>query len=315
MPGEGTIAEEILPSPAADDVVVRTRFTAISRGTETLVFAGLVPPSEYGRMRAPFQEGAFPGPVKYGYCNVGEVESGPSHLIGRQVFSLYPHQTRFVVPAAAVHDVPSSVPPERAVLAANMETALNGVWDGDVKPGDRIAVVGGGTVGCLVAWLASRVPGCDVTLVDINPARASIARDLGVPFAAPARAPRECDVLFHVSGSPDGLATALTLCAFEATIVEMSWYGSKTVTAPLGEAFHSQRLTIRSSQVGHVAPSNRARWTHRRRMALALSLLAAPELDALVTGESPFEELPMVMGELASGRRDALCHRIRYELS
>lgn len=311
-PGQGAILDESLPAPAAGDAVVRTRYSGISRGTESLVFAGKVPDAERQRMRAPFQAGDFPGPVKYGYCNVGEVESGPAELTGRLVFSLFPHQTRFVAPASALCVLPDDVPAGRAVLAANMETAVNGVWDAGIQPGDRVAVVGAGTVGCLVAWLAGQIPGTEVCLIDINPARAAVASTLGVRFATPADAPRECDVVMHASGAPRGLELALTLAAFEAAVIEMSWFGSQPVSLPLGEAFHARRLTIRSSQVGHVATSHRARWDHRRRMQLAVSLLRAPVLDVLISGESPFGELPTLMSDLASGRRDALCHRVRY---
>jgi 2-desacetyl-2-hydroxyethyl bacteriochlorophyllide A dehydrogenase len=311
-PGRSELRDEHLPEASESDVVVRTRFTAVSRGTESLVFSGLIPPAEYQRMRAPFQAGDFPGPVKYGYCNVGEVEQGPATLAGRTVFCLYPHQTRYVVPASAVQVLPDSVPAARGVLAANMETALNGVWDADIQPGDRVAVVGAGTVGCLVAWLASRIPGTEVCLVDINPARRAVAESLGVGFAAPAGAPAERDVVVHASGAPDGLRVALGLAAFEAVVVELSWFGAREVTLPLGEAFHVKRLTIRSSQVGHVATSRRARWDYRRRMTLALALLADPALDVLVTGESAFEDLPEVMPALAGGAGSVLCHRIRY---
>ncbi len=276
------------------------------------MFAGRVPLAEYQRMRAPFQEGEFPGPVKYGYCNVGVVEAGPADLVGRHVFSLYPHQTHFVIPASALHLVPRDVPPARAVLAANMETAVNGVWDAALQAGDRVAVIGAGTVGCLVAWLAAQIPGTDVCLIDTNAARRPIAEALGVHFATPTEAPTDQDVVIHASGSASGLTLALDLAGFEAAIVEMSWFGSQTVALPLGSAFHARRLSIRASQVGHVATSQRARWDYRRRMQLALRLLAAPVLDQLVTGESPFEELPIVLRDLAAGTRDALCHRIRY---
>lgn len=311
-PGHGAIRDESLPIPTASDVIVRTLFSGISRGTEALVFNGRVPDAERQRMRAPFQSGDFPAPVKYGYCNVGEVESGPADLVGRAVFSLFPHQTRFVVPASAVHVLPGDVPAERAVLAANVETAINGVWDADIQPGDRVAVVGGGTVGCLVAWIAGQIPGTEVCLVDINPARSDVAAALGVGFATPEQAPAERDVVVHASGSPRGLALALTLAAFEAAIVEMSWFGTQSVPLPLGESFHAKRLSIRSSQVGHVSPAHRARWSYARRMALALALLRAPALDVLISGESRFDELPAVMPALAGGERDALCHRIRY---
>jgi 2-desacetyl-2-hydroxyethyl bacteriochlorophyllide A dehydrogenase len=312
-PGRGELRRELLRPPTADDVVVRALFSGISRGTEALVFSGRVPRSEWARMRAPFQEGEFPGPVKYGYASVGRVECGPSHLSGRIVFALYPHQTRYVVPAAAVSVVPVDVPPQRAVLAANLETALNGIWDARLHIGDRVVVIGGGTVGCLVAWLAARIPGCEVQLVDRNATRADSAKALGVSFAHVDDAMRDADVVIHASGSPEGLQLALDLAGVEATVVEMSWFGDRQVSLPLGGAFHSRRLTILSSQVGRVAPDQRARWDTRRRMALALSLLTDASLDVLVTGESPFDELPEVMAWLADAPGDVLCHRIRYE--
>src|SRR5471032_194937 len=312
-PGRGEIRTEPLAALADGDVLVRARFSGISRGTEALVFEGRVPVSEHERMRAPFQEGALPAPVKYGYASVGEVERGPRELKGRYVFALYPHQTRYVVPAASVFLLPDAVPPQRAVLAANVETAINGLWDARPQVGDRIVVIGGGTVGCLVAWLAGRLPGCDVELVDINPHRAPIAEALGVRFARPQQAADDADVVIHTSGSPEGLALALRIAGFEATIVEMSWYGNHAVPVALGEGFHARRLTLKSSQVGRVAASQRARWDTRRRMHLALTLLTDDALDVLISGESAFDALPQVMAQLAAAPGDALCHRIRYD--
>ncbi len=311
-PGRGEIRDEELPAPTERDVLVRTLYSGISRGTESLVFTGRVPESEWQRMRAPFQAGDFPAPVKYGYVNVGRVEHGPADLLGRVVFVLYPHQTRYVVSAASAYVVPDDVPPARAVLAANLETAINGVWDAGVQIGDRVTVIGGGTVGCLVAWLATRVVGCEVELVDVNPARAATARALGVRFATAAAAAAERDVVIHASGSPAGLALALQVAALEARVTELSWFGDQMVALPLGGAFHSKRLTIRASQVGLVATSQRSRWDFRRRMQLALRLLADQTLETLISGESAFEELPGVMAELATTPADTLCHRIRY---
>jgi len=311
-PGRGEIRSEALRVAAGDEVVVRALYSGISRGTEALVFNGRVPPSEWGRMRAPFQVGEFSTPVKYGYSVTGIVEQGPGELIDRHVFVLHPHQTRFVVPATAVQVLPDGVPPSRAVLAANLETALNGIWDARPHVGDRISVIGAGTVGMLTAWLANRVPECVVELVDTNPQRAAVARALGVPFTTPADAAGDADIVIHASGSPSGLELALSLAALEATVVEMSWFGDQTVTLPLGGAFHSKRLTLASSQVGRIAPAQRARWDHRRRMQLALGMLRDQALDAVITGESPFEMLPDVMAGLAATPGDVLCHRIRY---
>jgi hypothetical protein len=312
-PGRGEIRAESLAPPAADEVVVRACFSGVSRGTEALVFGGHVPASEHQRMRAPFQAGEFPAPIKYGYASVGRIERGPRELQDRTVFTLYPHQTRYVVPVQAVHIVPDEVPPQRAVLAANLETAINGLWDARPQVGDRITVVGAGTVGCLVAWLAGRIPGTDVELVDTNPRRASIAAALGVRFAAPDAVRAGADLVVHVSGSPAGLALALRAAAFEATVVEMSWYGDTLVPLALGEAFHAQRLCLISSQVGSVPAAQRARWDTRRRMQLALAMLAEPALDALITGESAFDAMPDLMAQLASAPGDTLCHRIRYD--
>jgi hypothetical protein len=312
-PGRGEIRTEALRDPTSDDVVVRARYSGISRGTEAIVFRGRVPASEYQRMRAPFQTGEFPAPVKYGYASVGEIERGPRELEGRIAFVLYPHQTRYVVPLTSVHVLPRSVPAARAVLAANLETAVNGVWDADPRIGDRVVVIGGGTVGCLAAWLASRIPGCQVELVDVNPRRGEIARALGVTFTSPERLADGADVLVHASGSPEGLALAIRAAGFEATIVELSWYGSDDVPVALGGSFHSRRLTLMSSQVGSIARAQRSRWDRHRRMTLALDLLAHDELDALITGESRFEDLPSVMESLAAAPGDTLCHRIRYE--
>ena len=311
-PGRGEIRGEVLGTPSEGDVVVHALYSGISRGTEALVFGGHVPRSEWGRMRAPFQAGEFPAPVKYGYSSVGRVVGGPDELAGRTVFVLHPHQTRFIVPVAAVHVVPDGIPPTRAVLAANLETALNGVWDARPHVGDRIAVIGAGTVGCLAAWLVSRVPGCDVELVDINPRRAAVARAVGVRFAEPATAAGEADLVIHASGAPAGLELALRVAAVEAKVVELSWFGDQIVPLSLGGAFHARRLMIAASQVGRVAPSQRPRWDTRRRMHLALTLLNEPVLDALITGESEFEALPDVMAKLARSPGDALCHRIKY---
>lgn len=304
--------------PAVD---VRALYSGISRGTETLVFSNQVPPSQYQDMRAPFQEGDLPFPVKYGYASVGEITAGPDHLKGRSVFCLFPHQTDYRVPASAVVPLPDGLPPGRAVLAANMETAVNGLWDAAPRIGDRIAVVGLGVVGLLVAWLASRIPGTRVTAVDINPGRQSVAEALGLDFTT--RCHRDDhDLVIHASGHPAGLETALELAGMEARIIEMSWYGTKNVPLSLGQGFHSRRLTIRSSQVGHLNPQQLPRWQYRDRMTLALGLLKHDVLDRLITGESSFEALPGVMAALAGApggqsanlsAAETLCHRIAYD--
>jgi len=322
-PGRGEILPRELPAVVQGALRIRTLFSGISRGTEGLVFRGEVPASQHDALRAPFQEGSFPGPVKYGYCSVGRVEAIPDRLpahlppdlLGRAVFVLYPHQDFYWVLPDAVTPLPTDVPPGRAVLAANLETAVNVVWDGAPAPGDRIVVVGAGVIGLLVAWLCRPIPGCRVTLVDVDPGRAAVAEALGLNFVDDGGGrlePGSADLVFHASGNPDGLVRSLELAADEGTIVEASWFGTRNVTLPLGEAFHSRRLTLRSSQVGRIPTHHAPRWSFHRRMELAVRLLRAPELDALISGESDFEELPDVMRRLSASSVDTLCHRIRY---
>ena len=301
----------------ADQVLVRAIYSGISRGTESLVFKGEVPESQYQAMRAPFQEGTFPGPVKYGYASVGEVQENEdgNDLEGRTVFCLYPHQDVYHVPVSEVTLVPEAVPAGRAVLAASMETAVTIVWDARPTAGDRIVVIGAGVVGLLVAWLCRQVPGTTVTIVDVNAERLSVAEALQVAFCIQPTEGVEADLVIHASGDPDGLRSGLVVAGMESTIIEASWYGSRSVSLPLGEDFHSRRLTLKSSQVGRVPPDRASRWSRARRMKLALELLRAPELDVLITGESDFAELPIVLARLSAEPSAALCHRIRYPTS
>ncbi|RXF72844.1 zinc-dependent alcohol dehydrogenase [Hansschlegelia zhihuaiae] len=288
--GDGRV--ELRAASGGDgEACVRSICSGVSRGTERLVLEGRVPESEWRRMRAPRQEGEFPGPVKYGYAAVGVVEEGPRELVGRRVFCLNPHEEAFRAPASALHPLPEGLPSRRATLAANMETALNALWDSGAGACDRIVVVGGGVVGLLVASLAARLPGAEVVVVDVEPGRRSVAERLGAGFASPGDAPRDADVVLHASASAAGLATALSCAGEEASVVEMSWHGSDDVAVPLGRAFHARRLKLISSQVGQVAPSRRPRWSSRRRLAAALELLAAePRLDDLIDVEIPFED-------------------------
>jgi threonine dehydrogenase-like Zn-dependent dehydrogenase len=312
-PGVGELRRATVPEPGDGEVLVRALRSGVSRGTEALVFRGEVPPTEYARMRAPFQEGQFPGPVKYGYLNVGVVESGPDDLQGRTVFCLYPHQSRYVVPASSVVPVPDGVPPTRAVLAGTVETAVNALWDAPPLVGDRVTVVGAGMVGCSVARLAAGIPGVRVTLVDVDPSRSSVASALGVAFAAPEDAAGDQDLVVHTTATSAGLETSLGLLAPETSVLDLSWYGDRPVRLSLGTRFHSDRLGIRASQVGTVAPARAGRRTTADRLRLALDLLRDPAYDALLTGSSSLASLPEVLARLADGDTRTICHTVTYE--
>ena len=306
-PGEGAIRTAALPPAGPGDVLVHAVASGISRGTESLVLRGAVPESQWRAMRCPFQEGDFPAPVKYGYAVAGRTDDGD------RVFCLHPHQDRFVLPREAAVPIPPEVPFRRAVLAANMETAVNALWDAPPRLGDRIAVVGGGVIGCLVAALAARHPAVRVEMIDVNPRRRAVAEAFGVGFSLPDDGSADADLVIHASGTAPGLATALRLAAFEATVLDLSWYGDAPVAVPLGENFHSRRLTLRSSQVGSVAPSRRANRSRRDRLCLALDLLRDPVFDLLLTGETSFAELPAAMARLVADPGDTLCHVVTYE--
>ena len=300
-----------LAPPGAGEVEIHAAYSGISRGTENLVFHGQVPAAEYQRMRCPFQAGSFPWPVKYGYSLVGHVRGGAAD--GRAVFCLHPHQARAVVPETAARALPARLPPLRAVLAANMETAINALWDAPVRPGAEVRVVGAGVIGCLVAYLAARVAGSRVQLIDLRPNRAETAQALGAAFARPEAADDGADLVFHASGSEEGLACAMALAGDESEIVELSWYGNRSVAVPLGGGFHSRRLSLRSSQVGQVAPVQRPRWSHARRLDLALELLCDPVLDCLVHDPQPFSAAPAVLAATCEDGADRFCQPLQYD--
>jgi NADPH:quinone reductase-like Zn-dependent oxidoreductase len=311
-PGKIELRSETLPILRAGDALVRTDVSAISRGTERLVLEGKVPISEHERMRGPNMDGDFPHPVKYGYCAVGVVEEGPATVMGKRVFALHPHQEAFVVPAASLTVLPDALPSARATLSANMETALNALWDSGAGPGDRIAVIGGGVVGCLIASLAAALPGADVTLVDTVRSRKAIAESFGCAFALPGSAPEDCDVVFHASASAAGLATALDCAGFEGVVVEASWFGATPVPVLLGQSFHSGRLKFVSTQVGQVSTSRRARWSHARRMDKAMSLLTDKRYDALLGEELAFSLAPERLPDLIRST-DGFAPLLRYK--
>lgn len=315
--GRGELRDEPLSALGEGEVLVTALHSGVSRGTELLVHRGGVPDEVADRMRAPHQEGGFPWPVKYGYLSVGRVAAGPPELTGRVVFCLYPHQDRYVVPAAAVTPVPGDVPARRAVLAGTVETAVNGLWDAAPRLGDRVAVVGGGLVGVTVAALLRRFPVDRLELVDVDPARAELAAGLGVPFALPAAAAGDCDVVLHCSATGAGLSTALGLLGDEGEVVDLSWYGAGEVAVALGAGFHARRLSVRASQVGSVAAARRARRTTGDRLALALDLLRDPAFDLLLGAGTPFADLPETMRRLAAGETDpavdGLCTVVDYD--
>jgi threonine dehydrogenase-like Zn-dependent dehydrogenase len=311
-PEKGELRREDLPAPGPGEARVRTLFSGISKGTELVVHNARVPECVAEEMAAPNQEGTFPSPVKFGYLSVGVVEAGPGEWLGKTVFCLYPHQDRYVVPVESLTEVPEDVPARRAVLTGTVETAINGIWEAGPRLGDRVAVIGAGLVGGMVAKLLASFPLGRLQLIDVDPAKRAFAETLGVEFSHPDDALPDCDIVIHCSASQEGLARALQLAGNDGDIIEMSWYADRNVTVPLGEDFHARRLSIRASQVGVVARARRHRRTNADRLQLAVSLLRDPGFDVFLTGTSTLDELPDVVQRLSDGTLDALCHVIEY---
>ncbi len=311
-PGRGELRREELPAPGPGEALVRTLYSGISKGTELVVHNRHVPECVADAMAAPHQAGSFPYPVKFGYLSVGTVEQGPRDWQGKTVFCLYPHQDRFVVPVGELTPVPDGVPARRAVLTGTVETAVNGLWEAGPRLGDRVAVIGAGLVGGMVAKLLTGFPLARLQLIDVDPAKREFAEALGVGFSHPDDALGDCDIVIHCSASPEGLGRSLQLAGDDADVIEMSWYADRPVSIPLGEDFHARRLSIRASQVGVVARARRHRRTNADRLALAVGLLRDPGFDVFLTGASEFAELPDVVRRLADGTLPALCHVIEY---
>ena len=315
-PGQANVQTETVEPASPEDCLVTALHSAVSRGTESLIFHGRIPPSEYQRMRAPFMGGQFPFPVKYGYCHVGLVEQGSAELEGQRVFSLHPHQSAFFARPSTLCPLPDALPGTRAVLAANMETALNAVWTAKVGPADHVTIVGAGVVGLLVAYLCGQIPGTQVCVIDPFEGRATLCHALGVQYLHPDRIDdalaRDCDVVFHTSGNPKGLETALACAGNEAAVIELSWYGNRIVPVSLGQAFHSRQLRLLSCQVGHIESSHLPRWDYRRRLVAAIDLLLDDRLDCLLEPAIALAEVPARLNRLFDPDHPALCQVIDY---
>lgn len=310
--GKSEMRSQQLPPRQNEQLLVRAAYGAVSRGTESLVFHGAVPASMLESMRCPHQEGELSLPVKYGYCSVGEVIEGAADWLGQRVFCLHPHQDYYLVSQTAVSRIPANVPSARAVLAANMETAINALWDAEPTVGCRATIIGAGAVGLLLGRLLSQIPGVDLELVDTSADKDEVCRALGSHCVRPAQARSDRDLVIHATGNGAGLQTALNLAGTEAVVLELSWYGTRPVTLELGGPFHNRRLKIISSQVGTVAPRMRPRWSYARRMSLALELLEDEALDVLLSEPTPFEQLPLALPTLFSNPGSTVTQLVDY---
>jgi threonine dehydrogenase-like Zn-dependent dehydrogenase len=306
--GRAVLREETLPAPRDGWCRVEALYSAVSPGTERLVASGRVPAEVAEIMRCPYMEGAFPFPVKYGYSLVGRVTDGP--LAGKIVHLLHPHQERMQVRVSDLRVVPGDVPPERATLAANLETAVTALWDGRVTAGERVLVIGFGIVGSLVARLVSAIPGVELDVVERDPAKRALASTLG--FTARETPRDDYDVAFGASGSAAEVQLAIDAVGNEGRVIELSWLGLQSAAILLGGSFHSGRKQLIASQVSQIPPSLRGRWDYARRTQLVFSLLRDPVFDQHITRQVAFEELPDFIADLCATPSAGLSVTVRY---
>jgi len=307
------ILKERLPLLKPGWCKLQTFFSAISPGTERLVYSGDVPENLRQEMKCPYMGGEFPFPVKYGYSLIGKITEGPKQSIGKIVHVLHPHQDQCIVHMEDTFPIPPRVPPPRGTLASNLETAVNAIWDSNVTIGERALLIGFGIVGSLVARLLSFIPGVQLQVVDTNPSKITLAEKMGFEACNPEKVSGNFDLAFHASGSSDGLQLAIDKVGCEGRIIELSWYGTDKVSLSLGGTFHSQRKTIHSSQVSTVSPRQRPRWDRRRRKSLVFKLLERPEFDSHITHSVPFTKLPDLYGKLKAYPTEGLSYLVRYE--
>jgi 2-desacetyl-2-hydroxyethyl bacteriochlorophyllide A dehydrogenase len=310
--GKAVFREDELPDLRKGWCCIDTSYSAISPGTERLVFLGDVPNDLFSQMKTAYMGGDFAFPLKYGYSLVGRIIDGSFERIGQTVHILHPHQNRCVVREEDAFPVPDDIPSKRATLASNMETAVNAVWDSGLTIGERALVVGFGIVGSLVARLLSFFPGVEVTITDNNPLKLSLAEKMEFDVQSPDNKSNAFDVAFHASGDPNGLQSAIDSVGFEGRVVELSWYGKKEVSLNLGGSFHSMRKKILSSQVSSIPPQFRSKWDFNKRKSLVFEFLARDVFDTHITHSYPFDDLVRVFDDLKTPPTEGLSYLVVY---
>jgi 2-desacetyl-2-hydroxyethyl bacteriochlorophyllide A dehydrogenase len=297
-PGRVELREGAAVSVQEGQVRVRGLRSGVSQGTELLLFKGEGPTPFDPSLDTP---GTPTYPRRYGYAWVGEVTESRAAAVqvGTRIFGLLPHGDEHVVHAARLRALPDDVPAERAVLAANLETALNVVWDAGVALGDEVVVLGGGVVGSLVGHVA-RLGGAQARVLEPSEPRRRAAQRLGLDAVSPESAGSKlADIVVEASGNPAALDQAISLAREEGVVAVASFYGERVAAVRLGSEFHRRRLSLKASQVSRLPPSRAPGWSFERRFGLVARLLADSRLDALLERPLPFAEAPAWYAHLA----------------
>lgn len=287
------IKKHSISIPQNNEVLVKTIYSGISYGTEKIVYSGNVPKSQRSLMRCPYQEGEFGSNVKYGYMNVGKVMNGPSKLVNRYVYTLYPHQTQYVLPLEELTFIPKLIPIKRCLLTANMETAINAMWDTLPTCGDKILIIGAGIVGFLMAYILMTIIGIEILLIDTDKEKSKIAKIFGIKFSCSIPKSYNANIIYECSGNPSVIDILSSHVNDETVICIMSWYGNSVSNINFGNEFFSKRTKILFSQVAKVSHNRDKYWNNKKRKDLAISLLNDDKLDNLIEKDMiSFHDLP-----------------------
>ncbi len=313
-PAHSVLRQQTLGKLTPGECLVKTRFSMVSLGTERLVCKGGMSPEAYGPMTVPYMQGAFSFPLTYGYSLTGEVIDGPQEWLGERVHAMHPHQDLCVIHSHDLTVVPGNVPLDRAVLASNLETAVNGVWDGQPIMGQRVLVIGYGLIGALIAHLVKPIPGIELHIHDIRGSRKELAIANGhhVWDAAESQ-PGDYDLIFHTSASSAGLQFAIDHTREEGRVIEMSWYGNQTVNLDLGASFHYGRNRIISSQVSRIASPALPHFDHHRRKSLIFQLLADDAYHKFLGEGIVFDQSPSFFSDLRKNSFPGMNAYFKYD--
>jgi threonine dehydrogenase-like Zn-dependent dehydrogenase len=296
------------------ELLVESFFSLVSIGTERTVALGMVPPEIREQMKVPYMEGSFSFPCKYGYSLVGKIIRGPAGLKNRFVHLMHPHQDMAWVHPSSVFPLPDGIPPRRAVLAGNMETAVNALWDSEISVGDSVLIAGFGIVGALIALLASCIPGVAIVVLETNEKRRSLAAKLGFDLFENFRTGNTpFDAALNTTGDENALQICIDNTGFESQVTEVSFYGTKAVSVRMGGNFHISRKRIAVSQVSNLPLKKLARWDHLRRKQLVYNLLKDNRFDCLVENAVPFHDAPVLFKLIRSNAMHEISVLLTYQ--
>ncbi|MEM1137565.1 MAG: zinc-binding alcohol dehydrogenase [Bacteroidota bacterium] len=305
------LVEKNLTQVTENEVAIESMYSLVSLGTERTITTQLLTKEIAARMVVPYMRGTFQNEFTYGYSLVGRIIDGEKDLIGKVIHVMHPHQNYAVVKTQDIFFIPEQMNPKLATLVSNMETAVNAIWDANVEIGDKVLVIGYGTVGALTALIASKIPGIDISILEINQNRFNAAVEQGFKVSSILEN-KDFDIVFNTSGNAEMLQKAISVTKSEGRIIEMSWYGAKSITINFGADFHYGRKQLISSQVSQIPNRKLKNWTYHSRKKLVFKLLQELNPHYLINCEVHFSETPKFYNDLRRHETSGLGVVIKY---